>query len=233
MLTPIEVPLAYSLSQQGDRYVFGVEVPLSANDSPAWDCSELVEWSCGKAGVRPKVLDGAFNQWTQCKAAGLLIPVARGMATRGALLFVGDGTGSGRNAITHVAWSLGNGLTIEARGKRWGVGCWPSAGRFDFAGLVPGCDYENPGTPLDPEDYDDMPLTDADKGWIKSMFVEVLQSEGITNNADVAAKHLDGIAAGKPEHYTGIDPQLKDIRQDTERIEKAVKALAAAVVGGT
>lgn len=137
----IEDVLLWAIAQKGDRYVFGAEVAGKAADSGTWDCSELVEWSCGKAGVTPRVLDGAFNQWSQCRNAGALISVGAGMATRGALLFVGDGTGSGRDAITHVAFSLGDGTTIEARGSKWGVGCWPSANRFDFAATIPGVDY--------------------------------------------------------------------------------------------
>jgi cell wall-associated NlpC family hydrolase len=84
--------------------------------------------------------------------------VNEAMHTRGALLFVGDGQGVGRDAITHVAWSLGDGTTIEARGKAWGVGCWPSANRFDFAALVPGVDYTK---------EEDMPLSDEDLDKIK------------------------------------------------------------------
>jgi len=140
----VEDVLLWAIAQRGDRYVFGAEVPLTAKDSSNWDCSELVEWSCGKAGVTPKVPDGAFNQWAQIKRANGLISVKDGLRTRGALLFVGDGTGSGRDAITHVAFSLGDNTTIEARGKKWGVGCWTSVGRFNFAGRIAGVAY-SPG----------------------------------------------------------------------------------------
>jgi cell wall-associated NlpC family hydrolase len=137
----IEDVLLWAIAQKGDRYVFGAEVPTSAADASSWDCSELVEWACAKAGVAPRVLDGAFNQWTQCKRAASLISVGDAMKTRGALLFVGDGTGTGRDAITHVAFSLGDGTTVEARGKKWGVGCWPASNRFDFAARIPGVVY--------------------------------------------------------------------------------------------
>jgi len=134
----------WAIAQKGDGYVFGSEVPLTADDSANWDCSELVEWSCAKAGVKPKVLDGAFNQWVQIKQSNGLMNVSEALRTRGALLFVGDGTGSGRDAITHVAFSLGDGTTIEARGSKWGVGCWTASGRFNFAGRITGVDY-SPG----------------------------------------------------------------------------------------
>jgi hypothetical protein len=146
----VEDVLLWAIAQKGEAYVFGAEVPLTAQDGDQWDCSELVQWSCGKAGVAPAVPDGAFNQWSQIKQANGLISVRDGINTRGALLFAGDGTGSGRDAIFHVAFSLGDGTTIEARGKKWGVGCWASVGRFDFAGRIGGVDYSKGVQPLTP-----------------------------------------------------------------------------------
>ncbi len=129
--------------------------------------SELVEHACGRTGVVPKVPDGAFNQWAQCKNNDRLISVQQGLDTRGALLFVGDGVGTGRDAITHVAFSLGDGFTIEARGKRWGVGTWAAKHRFDFAGLISGVDYK-PGhgrlpAPLEDEE-DSMKIIEVSDG---------------------------------------------------------------------
>jgi cell wall-associated NlpC family hydrolase len=144
----VEDVLLWAVAQKGDRYVFGAEVDGNAADGSAWDCSELVEWSCRRAGVQPSVPDGAFNQWAAATKAGTLISVAEGLNTRGALLFVGDGTGAGRDAITHVAFSLGDGTTIEARGKKWGVGCWAAANRFNFAARLPGVDYGPGHRPL-------------------------------------------------------------------------------------
>lgn len=92
--------------------------------------------------------DGAFNQWVAAKRAGCMISIVEAINTRGALLFRGDGVGTGREAITHVAFSLGNGTTIEARGAKWGVGCWTAVGRFDFAAHIPGVDYGGGNTPL-------------------------------------------------------------------------------------
>lgn len=149
-MIPVEELLLCAIAQRGDAYVFGAEVPLTAQDGTAWDCSELVEWASARAGVSPPVPDGAFNQWVQIKRANRLISVREGLQTRGALLFVGDGTGVGRDAITHVAFSLGDGTTIEARGARWGVGCWTAAGRFSFAGLLVGVDYSGTVKPLTP-----------------------------------------------------------------------------------
>jgi hypothetical protein len=127
-------------TQAGDRYVFGAEASPRDPNPYRFDCSELVEWGCARLGVNPRVPDGAYNQWKHCRP----IPVAQAAGIPGALLFIGDGTGSGRNAITHVAPSRGNGTTIEARGAKYGVGSWPIAGRpFRYAGLIPGIDYLN------------------------------------------------------------------------------------------
>ena len=123
------------VAQERDRYVFGTEVSPLDPDPHKFDCSELVEWACVRAGLR--MPDGAYNQWKACRR----ITVDEGLRTYGALLFGGDGTGVGRDAITHVAGSLGDGTTIEARGRKWGVGTWSGVGRFNFAGLIPGVRY--------------------------------------------------------------------------------------------
>lgn len=124
------------LRQTGDAYVFGAEANPTDADPDAFDCSELVQWAAARVGVT--IADGAYNQWKACTA----ISIDQAKRTRGALLFVGDGTGSGRDAITHVAVSLGDGSnTIEARGRAYGVVQAPIAGRFDYAGLIPGMRY--------------------------------------------------------------------------------------------
>lgn len=140
-MTPIEDVLLWAVAQKGKPYIFGAEARASDPNPRAFDCSELVQWACDRAGVTPAVPDGAYNQWRASKDHGLLMPVADAIRTRGACGWVGDGTGSGRGAITHVVFFLGDGTTVEARGHAWGVGTWPAAKRFDFAGLLPGIDY--------------------------------------------------------------------------------------------
>lgn len=140
-MTPLEEVLLFAIAQKGDRYVFGTEVNPLHPQSAKWDCSEIVEIACAQAGVTPRMPDGAYYQWRHCLNHQLGISVERALRTRGALLFHGDGTGVGRDAITHVAWSLGNNTTFEARGSAWGVGTWAAPGRFQFAGLMPGVDY--------------------------------------------------------------------------------------------
>ena len=122
---------AKALTQRGDPYVFGAEARFDDPDPVAFDCSELVEWAAARLGVR--FVDGAENQRDACRNAGTLMPVAEGVRTRGALLFRINVRGD------HVAISLGDGKTIEARGRAYGVNVFNAAGRtWTHAGLVPG-----------------------------------------------------------------------------------------------
>jgi hypothetical protein len=123
-----------ALAQAGDAYVWGAGRGLE-DDPSAFDCSGLVYYSARKLGV--KVGGTAYDQWKQAKA----MSVEDALRTPGALLFSGDGTGTNRNAITHVAISLGDGRTIEARGSRYGVmvvDADTNRRRFNFAGTIPG-----------------------------------------------------------------------------------------------
>lgn len=122
-----------AMTQRGKRYIFGFEVQPGFNNfvnAAAWDCSELVERTCGLKGVY--IPDGSNNQRQFCKS----ITVDKGLATPGALLFIGG------NATHHVAFSRGDGSTIEAKGSKWGVIVQENnKGRFDRAGLIPGVTY--------------------------------------------------------------------------------------------
>jgi hypothetical protein len=139
--------LATATEYTGLPYVMGAEADLTGHDWPeALDCSELVQLACTRNGV--SLLDGHWLQWKWCAAQGTLISVEQAIATPGALLFVYDGTTNG-----HVAFSQGDGTTMEARGTRWGCGSWPVEGRgWTHGALIPDVDYEE----------DDMAMTDAD-----------------------------------------------------------------------
>ncbi len=117
--------LQAALAQNGKPYVFGAEASAGNRDPRALDCSELVEWASAQAGVR--VPDGSGNQRAHCQP----ISVQQALRTPGALLFSNG----------HVAISLGDGRTIEARNSRMGVGIFPAGNRFTSAGLIPGMNY--------------------------------------------------------------------------------------------
>jgi len=148
---------AKALTQRGDPYVFGAEASFDDPDPPACDCSELVEWSSARLGVR--FVDGAQNQRDTCRNAGTLISVDEGIRTLGALLFrIDEGPSN-----DHVAISLGNGTTIEARGRAYGVNVFDTKSRgWTHAGLVPG--FERKGGRTLEDSPTDAVLGKGDRG---------------------------------------------------------------------
>lgn len=122
-----------ALKQAGDRYVFGAEARKSDSDPDVFDCSELVEWAAAQVGVF--IPDGSGNQRSYCWGKGGKISTSQAIATRGALLF----------ANGHVAISLGNGKTIEAVNRSYGVRVMNARGRSSVSwlggGLIPGMRY--------------------------------------------------------------------------------------------
>lgn len=230
MTAHIEDVLLYAIAQKGDRYIFGAEARATDPNPAAFDCSELVEWACARAGVDPRVPDGAYYQREHCRKAGMGIPVGQGLRTRGALLFVGDGIGVGRDAITHVAWSLGDGTTIEARGSQWGVGTWPSTNRFDFAALIPGVDYSPGHGRLNPEEDELMAVAD-DIAHIKSQ-VDKIRSTGIFTEQRIIDLAAFEQAQQDPAKFAAaVAGHLPDA-VDQEMVEAAFRNVLTEGVGG-
>jgi cell wall-associated NlpC family hydrolase len=130
-------------AQEGKPYVFGAEVSPDDPDPATLDCSEILEWACARLGVVPRVPDGSWLQYRHCARAGLAVDVARALRTRGALLFSfsSDPEAGGRPDRAHVAVSLGNGHTVEARGVRHGVGVFPPRQGWTHAAFLPGVEY--------------------------------------------------------------------------------------------
>lgn len=133
--------LAYRLVTTGidgsrPAYVFGAEAKLSDPSPDRIDCSELVQWAVYQQ-THDSWVDGSRNQWAACKHIG----VDQAIKTKGALLFV-SGSGS-PNGIHHVAVSMGNGMTAEARSRYTTpqVGSWSAHSRFQYGGLVPVLKY--------------------------------------------------------------------------------------------
>lgn len=127
-----------ALSQAGKPYVLGAEANPKDPNPRAFDCSELVEWTCRGLGVA--MVDGAQNQRDFCRKRSTLVSVDRGIGTLGALLFRIKTTGT-----DHVAISLGNGSTIEAKGRKWGVLVASAQGRgWTHAAMIPGVQYVAP-----------------------------------------------------------------------------------------
>jgi cell wall-associated NlpC family hydrolase len=169
-----------AMSQTGDEYIFGAEASTSDANPDAFDCSELVQWAAGRVGI--DMPDGSWLQYLELERQGKVIPVEEAINTPGALLFSfssDPSEGGGRPSSAHVAISLGNGETIEARGRAYGVGSFEaSEQRFQYAAVIPGLTSGGGATaalaaaatptlpPLDPNspDSDRDGLTDSLEG---------------------------------------------------------------------
>ncbi len=128
-----------ALSQVGTPYIFGAEAAATDLDPESFDCSELTQWAAAQAGV--DLPDGSWIQYLQAKGSGNAISVDDALRTPGALLFSFDQeptADGGRPGGAHVAISLGDGRTVEARGRAYGVTVAQAGNRFTHAALVPG-----------------------------------------------------------------------------------------------
>jgi len=129
-----------ALAQAGDRYVWGAHADENDPDPDQFDCAELVEWSAGRLGI--DLADYSYGQYVELRDAGAEMSVEEALRTKGALLFFfSDDTGTGMPSRRHVAISLGDGRTIEAKGAKYGVGVFEAGDRFTAAAYIPGLDY--------------------------------------------------------------------------------------------
>lgn len=148
-MTTVEDVLNEAYPFRGQPYVFGGEISSSKDPDGIGpvDCSELVEVATRRAGVG--MPDGAYNQWKHCSDRGLLIPRNQAIQTRGALLFYDDGSGTGRDRVTHVAFSEGDGRTFEAWQEGKPVGNYDAdRSKFTIGGLIPAVEgYDSGGSP--------------------------------------------------------------------------------------
>jgi cell wall-associated NlpC family hydrolase len=132
--------VATALGQSGKPYVWASSASSSDANPTSFDCSELTKWAAARNGVT--IPDGAAHQYVWLKEQGATMTVEEALRTPGALLFTFDsepqpGLG-GEPPRAHVAISLGNGKTIEARGRAYGTGVFDAGDRFNYAGMIPG-----------------------------------------------------------------------------------------------
>ncbi len=120
------------LKQRGDRYTWGAKPPPSDPNPTAFDCSGLIWWALAR--LRIPFPQGSWLQLEDCRRRGtMIVPYDKAFSIQGTLLFRHDTPAEG-----HVAVSLGNGSTMEARGKAYGVNEWPSRQRhWTHAAYVP------------------------------------------------------------------------------------------------
>ena len=122
-----------AMTMVGKPYVFGAETNPADPNPRAFDCSEIIEWSLARLGIR--FPDGSGAQIAACNS----VSVAHGIRTPGALLW----------RPGHIVISRGDNTTIEAKGRKYGVGVFSALGRFKRAGLVPALVYTASPPPVD------------------------------------------------------------------------------------
>lgn len=213
--------LEEALAQAGDEYVFGAPSTDDDPDPDVWDCSELVKWAAGRVGL--DVPDGTWLQYLYLKEQGALIPVDEAVDTPGALLFnfsTEPTRGGGRPSTAHVAISLGNGQTIEARNSKYDVGSWGAEGRFNYAAVIPGlgADLSDDVAPVrtfdiegpDPARYADAEQIDTD---LDSLLDAMEEDYGLDpNRADTDS---DNLSDSYEMLRLGTDPTKADSDRDS------------------
>lgn len=136
-----------ALSRKGSAYKFA-DGRTSNPKQSYFDCSGLVYWASSQSGYRPPNGWGdltAVGMYDLISSSGTTMTVEEAMATKGALLF-SDNPETDRR-VDHVAISLGDGTTMEAKGTNAGVGIFPKRTGWDYAGTLPGMKTGDPISP--------------------------------------------------------------------------------------
>jgi N-acetylmuramoyl-L-alanine amidase len=132
----------------GEPYILGVLAPKdNARWKGPWDCAEFVCWAvfqtvgelygCSRNSAPPASADAWTGFWERDARKGLLqrISMEDAMRTPGAILLRAPAPG----LIGHIAFSDGNGGTLEAHSSKRGVIAGTAGGRrWDMGLLVPG-----------------------------------------------------------------------------------------------
>jgi cell wall-associated NlpC family hydrolase len=191
--------LAAANGQRGDQYIFGVMDRLDDPNPKAFDCSMLVQWSAHQAGV--DVPRNAWDQYQFLHDRGMVIPVDQAIHTPGALLFSFNSDPNGSRPVQqHVAISLGDGKTIEARGSQYGVDSFDATPRrFQYAAVIPGIsDHVTPGSGVPAG----IPTTDAHGGVVVAPLVDTSHPVVAPVVSQVAAPVVDPHAPPPGNDFT-------------------------------
>lgn len=147
-------------SQIGKPYRFGAPVSLNDPNPPAFDCSALIYWACGRAGATPLLPRVSMFQHQAFIDNGTLLGdirtdpgvVARTLAIRGAIIIrtvLSDGRtpcdpAQGNASRSHIAISMGDGTILEAQQTGKPVGIYsanPQLRLWTAGGRLPGVNY--------------------------------------------------------------------------------------------
>jgi hypothetical protein len=142
-----------AMTRKGQAYIEGTLVPKDdATWSGPWDCAELASWAvyqvsviicgCTNDQAPPAVADAYTGAWkNDATAKGIIISAtdAAGIVGAAVLRAPTDLVGG------HIVISDGQGGTIEAKGKAWGVvQDTLSNRRWDYGIKIPGIAYDDP-----------------------------------------------------------------------------------------
>ncbi len=211
----IEAFLEAALAQDGDTYVFGHETKVDDANPDTFDCSELVQWAAGRAGV--DFPDGSWIQYSHLRQAGSDMSVEEALRTPGALLFrfSSDPLAGGRPGSAHVAISLGDGRTIEARSSKDGVGIfsaedrgWTHAGSIAELGSIDSLPGFTEPLPFG-QDSDGDGLLDAYETMIGTDPLDPdSDHDGFTDSTELVQHRTDPLDAGSNfmSRATGLRP---------------------------
>jgi cell wall-associated NlpC family hydrolase len=221
--------LDVALAQTGDPYVWASEANVGDADPTEFDCSELAQWAAGQVGV--ELPDGSWLQYLELKEQGAVIPVEQAVNTPGALLFGFDREptpGGGRPGSAHVAISLGDGTTIEARGTRYGVGSWETGDRFQYAAIIPGLDGTGgvpPAAPVAAVVAPAAPAVDTDQDGVADPYEMSAGTNPLLADSD-ADGLTDGFEAGHGTNALGLDSDTDGL-SDVFEVQSGIDALSA------
>jgi len=98
------------------------------------DCSGLVTWVMRELGVYD-FPHGSYNIYDYCESGALEVDIAKRIT--GALLYRRSRSGK----IAHVAIIAPHRATVEARGRKYGVGHFKERGGWTDATIIPGVLY--------------------------------------------------------------------------------------------
>lgn len=193
----VQTMLDAAMAQVGDEYVFGVDTDPDDPDPDVFDCAEFTQWGANQVGI--ELPGSTFEQYLMLKDMGLLIPVAEAANTPGALLFHFSSEpvpGGGRPSEAHVAFSLGDGTTVEAASEEFGVTNFDVGDRFEYAAVLPG---------LAEGDYAPMPAADTESA--TGMSAADTDGDGL---ADPGTLDVDAVMRGIMQQESGGDYQAEN-----------------------
>jgi hypothetical protein len=210
----IDDVLSIMRSQIGKPYKFGAPVDINDPNPPAFDCSALIHWSCGRSGARPILPRVSMQQHQAFINNGTFMGdvrtdpgvISRTLAIRGAIIIrtvLADGRtpcdpSQGDAGRSHIAISMGNGTILEAQQTGKPVGIYsanPAQRIWTAGGRLPGVDY----------------------------------SAGLPGNshARLGRPHLMHDFRNDPQNYRGADRTTWVSRMQQLLIERGVLAIAA------